>query len=369
MQWTQYAAMMLIGILAALVLMILIGANGRLGKDKKKWFMLSALLLVLGSAAEYFGVCLDGAPARFRALHIALKVFELSLSPFLVILLVSAFNGFSHAKVLLPVALLNIAIEVSTGFTGFLYYVDGLNVYHHNSFYWIYTLVYVLCGIYFFYECALFSRQYQNRGSGSLLAILVFLVSSLSIHSAHSAVRADWPALIIAEALFYIYYTGLVEQMDSLTQLLDRKSYDMQLEELDRKAALIVFDIDSFKEVNDTYGHETGDACLRAVGSVLKRTYGKYGLCYRIGGDEFCVITSKDGIDFSAVNSLFRANLDRAREVAKDAHLPDVSFGYALFDPESEKAVDTVQRADAMMYKCKKERRAGRENESVGGRK
>ena len=55
-----------------------------------------------------------------------------------------------------------------------------------------------------------------------------------------------------------------------------------------------IFDIDYFKEKNDTYGHISGDECLRQVSSVIKKCVGGYGSTYRFGGDEFVVIIRKN---------------------------------------------------------------------------
>lgn len=354
----QYAAMVFLSVLAALVLMILIGTNTRLGRDKKVLFLLSAVLLIVSAAAEFFAVYLDGSPEKYRAVHIAFKVFELSVSPFLVIVLISSLNGFRRAAALLPLAVINAALEIFTGFTGFIFYFDAANVYHHNTHYWIYTLIYTLCGIYFFCECVRFSAQYQNRGSASLFAILAFLAAGIGIHSLYSEIRADWLTLTIADALFFIYYISLSEQMDSLTRLLDRKSYDIQIASLRKRAILLVFDIDRFKEINDTYGHETGDACLKTIGAILKKSHGRYGLCYRTGGDEFCVIVTKTGINLTAVNTTFCARLDAARKNAAGVNLPGVSLGYAAFNPKRGKIADAVRMADAMMYQCKRKYRA-----------
>ena len=53
---------------------------------------------------------------------------------------------------------------------------------------------------------------------------------------------------------------------------------------------LIVFDVDDFKHVNDVYGHVKGDLCLSVIANCIKGAYAQYGYCYRIGGDEFCVL-------------------------------------------------------------------------------
>ncbi len=56
---------------------------------------------------------------------------------------------------------------------------------------------------------------------------------------------------------------------------------------------LVVFDVDDFKQINDRYGHMKGDLCLADIAECIKKAYASFGYCYRIGGDEFCVITEK----------------------------------------------------------------------------
>lgn len=351
----HYAVMVFLTAMTAIVLMVLIGSNTRIGKSRKALFLLATAIIMVSAVAEYLCVRLDGTPEEYRTIHIVLKVLELSAAPFVVYALIAAFNGFRSARPLLPLAVLNLCLEVISGFTGFLFYFDANNVYQHNTYYFIYTLIYMLCVVFFFFQCYRFSRRYQNRNGLALLAILLFLIAGLSIHIIFSELRADWMTIVIAAAMFYIYYCNLVEQTDSLTNLLDRKSYDIYITSVRRKATVIIFDIDSFKEVNDTYGHKVGDICLKTVASILMSVYGKYGLCFRTGGDEFCVIITHQPENLAAVNAAFCAQLDLERQGGGKEYLHNVSFGYADFVPGSGDIAQSIQQADAMMYKYKRE--------------
>ncbi len=80
---------------------------------------------------------------------------------------------------------------------------------------------------------------------------------------------------------------------DPLTDLLNRGSFDRILdlyERNDSKFALILIDVDTFKQVNDTYGHAVGDAILRRVAHLLKTTFRSIDHVCRIGGDEFAIV-------------------------------------------------------------------------------
>src|SRR5205085_4327979 len=86
---------------------------------------------------------------------------------------------------------------------------------------------------------------------------------------------------------------------DPLTSLPNRRSLFARLthelaraERMKTEVALVVLDIDEFKQINDTYGHHVGDQTLREVASALRSALRQYDLCVRFAGDEFVVVIS-----------------------------------------------------------------------------
>lgn len=81
---------------------------------------------------------------------------------------------------------------------------------------------------------------------------------------------------------------------DSMTKLGNRNAYELRLRELishsPGEMSLILFDIDRMKHINDTYGHHAGDQVIYLTAHCIHEVFGEIGDCYRIGGDEFCVI-------------------------------------------------------------------------------
>ena len=125
-------------------------------------------------------------------------------------------------------------------------------------------------------------------------------------------------------------------QLDGLTGLLSQKSYlnrTLNLQPEDKM--LIVLDLDNFKYINDTY---------------------RYGNCYRIGGDEFCVLFRKPEKE-KYCREKFYWIIEKQK---KSLHmLPGASYGSALIE-EQESISDTKARADANMYANKKARKQAR---------
>ena len=143
-------------------------------------------------------------------------------------------------------------------------------------------------------------------------------------------------------------------QLDGLTGLLSQKSYlnrTLNLQPEDKM--LIVLDLDNFKYINDTYGHQAGDQCLKVIAECLKKAYSRYGNCYRIGGDEFCVLFRKPEKE-KYCREKFYWIIEKQK---KSLHmLPGASYGSALIE-EQESISDTKARADANMYANKKARK------------
>lgn len=106
---------------------------------------------------------------------------------------------------------------------------------------------------------------------------------------------------------------------DSLTQVMNRKYFDDKLASQNCQA-VVMADIDFFKDVNDNYGHQCGDAALAAVASILSTSVRNMDRVVRYGGDEF-LITFK-GIS----HEVLRTRLEQMRAKAEKIKLQDYIF-------------------------------------------
>jgi len=117
--------------------------------------------------------------------------------------------------------------------------------------------------------------------------------------------------LVIVLVFFYVRKKIEFESRhDSLTELLNRRSYDNTIdleisrsERYNRDMSIILFDIDYFKNINDTYGHKAGDSVLIDMAKVIVDTIRKSDSVFRVGGEEFVIISpenkAKDAFIFS----------------------------------------------------------------------
>jgi diguanylate cyclase (GGDEF)-like protein len=147
---------------------------------------------------------------------------------------------------------------------------------------------------------------------------------------------------------------------DPLTGLANRRSFDAALAGADlagRGGALIVFDLDAFKAVNDSYGHPVGDAVLRAVARAARAVVREDDCLARIGGDEFAVVAP--GAGHAAARRIVSDLAGRLGSEPMPAGLEParVTFGYAVAPAEGADASSLFRRADERLLARKRAER------------
>ncbi|MEN3283794.1 MAG: hypothetical protein V7607_4934 [Solirubrobacteraceae bacterium] len=152
---------------------------------------------------------------------------------------------------------------------------------------------------------------------------------------------------------------------DPLTALPNRRQLFADLERGTARGApaavLLLFDLDGFKNYNDTFGHVAGDALLARLGHALARAVEAHGRAYRLGGDEFCVLADAGA----------RAEVELAASAALSEHgdgfAVAASYGIVTIPEEASGAEDALRLADQRMYAHKSSARtsAGRQSTDV----
>ena len=162
----------------------------------------------------------------------------------------------------------------------------------------------------------------------------------------------------------YVAYAQEKAYYDPLTKLYNRQAYFERVKAINAKISgeeetnflVIVYDVNSLKDINDTYGHEFGDIALVESAKVVSNIYGKDN-SYRIGGDEFVVIldnVSKDKTE--ELHEQFNKKIDDYNHNSDELPVElSLSSGLCVFNKESHKEfLDVFREADKSMYKNKK---------------
>jgi len=194
-----------------------------------------------------------------------------------------------------------------------------------------------------------------------VLGFILFVVSKMQSALVHQFKIINEKNIRIAHLANHDSLTGLA------TLRLAKERFELALHMASRREqllALLFLDLDSFKLVNDSHGHDAGDAVLQEVAKRLLNEIRESDTACRIGGDEFLIILSEVSGKAEVENLCQRLidNVTRPIQCSGNNHVVGVSIGAALY-PECGDSLEVLRkRADASMYEVK---RAGKNNFSI----
>jgi diguanylate cyclase (GGDEF)-like protein len=190
---------------------------------------------------------------------------------------------------------------------------------------------------------------------GVLLAAFLFFYRR-STRSRRDAQRLATRAQRLAEENRSLAVSATREaRTDALTGLGNRRALaDHLAAESPRRSgsselALALFDLDGFKQYNDTFGHPAGDSLLARLGERLRLAIGESGSAYRMGGDEFCLLAR---IGPAEGEALVQRGATALQEVGEGFRI-ECSYGLALMPAEARSAEEALQLADRRLYEDK----------------
>ena len=151
-----------------------------------------------------------------------------------------------------------------------------------------------------------------------------------------------------------------------MTGIGNRTAFQEYLDALEKQKdaaeniAILMFDVNDLKYVNDNFGHQMGDAMLVCSAELIQSVFSpKDGMCYRIGGDEFAVILNGSDAEKRCESGImeFKEAQKALNIEAKKPFRISIACGYALYGKakENAKLIDTYREADARMYQNKKQ--------------
>ncbi|MGN0778433.1 MAG: diguanylate cyclase domain-containing protein [Aristaeellaceae bacterium] len=366
---SNYTAVTLLSCLTIGVLSVLVYENIRFNRATKQRFYLTYAMIVLSTLAEWAGVALNGMPAWTMGLHSLVKCIDYIATPVAGIcfaLQVSDEGEWKKHRWMVVILLGNALLEIISMFTGWTFYIDGDNMYRHGPLYTVYTVVYGLAIVDVFMAFREYSRKFPRQNHMSLYAVILLSCTGIALQELGGGdIRTSCVSLALGSVLLFAHYNEFLQQRDeerlrqqekllatdTLTGLGSRYAYIRALSGLQNRKTLpeglAVFsvDINGLKAVNDTQGHAAGDQLIRSAADCMAQAMGRYGACYRTGGDEFVAILEHVGqLEIAAIYQAMEAE-QRSRDGVS------LSMGHALAADHPELSMEElVDIADKHMY-------------------
>lgn len=265
---------------------------------------------------------------------------------------------------LLPLLLMLILCAL-TPWTHWLFEIGADNVYRRGPLIHIQQIIcygyMVVSGIYAMY-CALRAEGRERRDEALLLSSFIVLpaiggVLNVLVYG----LPVIWPLTVVSLMVVYINLQSQQISTDELTGLNNRRQFDRYLlaqtedRRRDEQLYLLLLDIDSFKSINDTYGHPTGDRALMQTAAILKRVCSMWS-CFlaRYGGDEFAVVFRADGPTvLKQFQTDIAAGFDAFNTSGVAPYTLTVSIGTGIYADETGGPTALIALADQSLYEAK----------------
>lgn len=354
----MYLTTHLINIAALFCLIGLLYSHTGLQANRKRPFLAAMILTVMVIFAEVGTIYADYEHLNLRNLNMLSNVLGFSLTPLIPIVITLIFDKrilTTHRIWLIP-SVLNLIAAVASPFWGLFFYIDATNQYMRGDYFYIFITVYVVNFLLLFICTLDTGKKYNYPIMWKLIILSLFTITGTSIQLINPHIYVAWYTVTLALFLYVLVMSEFDSSFDTLSGLYNRSTFNRAVKEMAKTKPLsvIVLDINDFKQVNDTYGHDYGDQVIHTVASVIRDSFSKHYKCYRYGGDEFSIISSE--IDPNQIEKQLHVMADKLATFREEGkRLPTVSYGYSIFKGEEKLNFHKVlNEADEQMYAFKK---------------
>lgn len=329
---------------------------------RKQKLIRCIFLTLIVTAAEFGCILTDNTVPANRAWSILFNCVGFGMTP-LVLILESELYIENEKKYLwhyIP-ALVNGIFVLMSPLGGYIFRVTAANEYLRGPYFEVYLAAFLFSIVYSAVRKFLLVRTLPSVLFVKILASNAAVLSGTIYQVLNPQFHITWLGMAIYFSFVYSFLKEMDGLLDHLTGLLNQNTFhriteqEVRAEKKVRKSAVIIFDLDQFKQINDTWGHQHGDRCLWQAAKILKQTFGSYHQIFRIGGDEFAVILSC--VSEKEVCQ-YLEKLDHLTEKKRqgDTVFPTFSYGYAL-GHKGYSMEQLIKLADTRMYECKKQKK------------
>ncbi len=355
-----------------LTVLFMYSASGGYGKSRQQKLYLTMLLVTMALLViDVIGRCDGFAHPAFPALNWWGNLSLFLLTPVLpslwVMYVYCVTAGDDSMPVgafvsLLLVNAFNLFMVTATQFTGWFYSIDAGNIYHRGPLYPVHHLITLVMLVWAY---AITYTKRRNISKRVLFTLIFYPIPSMLggilqtiVYSYAFALVASVPALLV----LLLYAQDDTIYTDYLTGVGNRKKLEAILKEKVAKCsprrtfAFLMLDIDNFKKINDTLGHEMGDRVLKTSADLLKRCVRTNDYVTRYGGDEFCLIldVSTDA-GLNRVVDRIESALNALNQSGAQPVKLSFSMGYQVYSCEDRMPPEAfLKQVDMLMYKDKR---------------
>lgn len=263
---------------------------------------------------------------------------------------------------LVAIFVLNAGMLLLSQFFGWFYYIDSENIYHRGPLFMLSTLITIALIFTSFVLIIMNRKKVEKQYYFSLLFFMIPPCISIVVQIIFYGISLILNSVVLSILIVYLYIQNQNIFIDYLTGAKNRRKLEIYLKEKinaptkDETFSAIMIDLNNFKAINDTFGHDIGDKALQISVKLLSSCIRSNDFIARYGGDEFCVVLDiSNRSDLEDMVCRINNCVDKYNKTSDQPYILDFSMGYAVYDYCSHMEMEEFQKKiDLLMYQNKK---------------
>ena len=273
---------------------------------------------------------------------------------------------------LLAINALNAVMVILNQFFGWFYYIDSDNIYHRGPLFLFSALITVALILVAFVLIIVNRKKIEKRHYFSLVFFAVPPFVCIILQIIFYGMSLMLNSVVLSLLMVSLNIQNHSMYTDYLTGVNNRKKLEIYLKEKiststeDKTFSAIMIDLNSFKSINDTFGHDMGDNALQVFAKLLNSCLRSNDFIARFGGDEFFIVLDiSNRMDLEEIVRRINVCVEKYNESGERPYKLDFSIGYAVYDYHSHmKAEEFQKQIDILMYENKQANKEIRRNYS-----
>ena len=349
----------ILGIITLCFAIFLAKRNIVVNKYKTKIYILASITTIILLILEITSVLMecsgDSEIFKIKKLVNIISYSLYPLVPYLFLIFTKKINN-KKSKILVIPILFNAFISILSYEVGWFLLFNDYFKYTRGQFYYVTIVISLFYYILLIINISEDRLEYDDNDRKFLNYLFLIPIISTILQSLYSGFLIIWGSVSLTLLLYYIFLRELQFKYDSVSCIKNRSTFEIDIEKYQKSndnVAIIVFDLNDFKKINDILGHKSGDNAIYNAAKILKQSFMTIGESYRIGGDEFCVICSN--VDNEAIDNALKKleQLSKSLYEKNDVKIL-FAYGYAIYSKNKDQSIyDTFIQADTAMYEHK----------------
>jgi len=262
--------------------------------------------------------------------------------------------------VVLTPLIITFVLNVISLFNGIIFVIDENNIYQRGNLFFIIVIADFICMIIGFFYMLIYNKDFKGRDFSFFILFPIPVFIGAILQAKFYGVELTGISLAITLLIVFIHTQNSQANKDFLTMLYNRNMSEKYLENIlsrEKKGlACILMDVNSFKQINDNYGHDLGDTTLRYFAHLLEEGFKASWFIARYGGDEFILFregTNQNNLEKDI--AFFNTTLDKFNSKDLLPFTLSVSIGSAMYENTNAKdGTEFIKAVDNLMYEDKR---------------